>query len=727
MFPSVNNFRLVGSVLGLSTNENSILCADNFYNICTFSKQTKVIEESLQLSKSAESLHPFSKCISISHSSSKVAVGFSKNSQGIVLNATDKIFPVATLTWQKLEITKIAFSPKDNYFATGGEDGRVLVYVGESYNFLLSLPPFPDYISAIAFNEEESLVFGSCYSGKTMIFDIVRNSLIATFESESVIEDAFFYDDNSKVFCVCKNGKIFSYNIKQSTFINTNTLHNAWLTVCQRVPDSNYALVGGRDNLLHFISLDDGSLLDNIIMDNRGLTALHFKGNLIYLGWSDGALQVGKLDTAKEEMLEALNNNNLTEALKIINEKNIFLKTLGEYQHKLESLWKETLAKAIDLLAKNQFDEVNALAKPFMSDIKKKEELDYYWQQKEVMLNFLDALEAKNYIEVYKLVEQNTYLKDSMGYMKVEELWEKSFEVCKKLLLQNAQSNIQKAQEILKPFANVKCKKDSVTMLLRNSDKYFEAEREYKAKNFVEYFKLTEKFPFLRETTIYRSALLVGEQIMRRVGVLEQAGDFEKAIEICKLLSSMAPFKIAAGDKTKSIQLKQEFIQLCNERKLTKAFEMAEESDELRSLPECKRLYDNFRDKCKIAFKYANEGDGEKVLNQLKEYLFAECWKDKIASILKIAYLTEFVQNAPGKEGALENISWKETFQYYIERYGKDEELKKVAAENNLQGELDSIPFDGNPKGYLTCIIADSLLSIDNQPLQEFSDKESKD
>ena len=33
---------------------------------------------------------------------------------------------------------------------------------------------------------------------------------------------------------------------------------------------------------------------------------------------------------------------------------------------------------------------------------------------------------------------------------------------------------------------------------------------------------------------------------------------------------------------------------------------------------------------------------------------------------------------------------------------------------------LNSIPFDGNPKGYLNAIIADSLLCIDNQPLHEY-------
>ena len=256
-------------------------------------------------------------------------------------------------------------------------------------------------------------------------------------------------------------------------------------------------------------------------------------------------------------------------------------------------------------------------------------------------------------------------------------------------------------------------------MLLRNSDKYVQADKEYRAKNFVEYFKMCERFPFLKDVLIYKSALLIGDQIIQRVNALENQNNFAKALEVCKLLASMAPFKNEAGAKIKIIQLKQEFAEACKNRKLIDAFKMAESYYELRSMPEYKKLYETFKKCEKIAINAASTGNGKLALDSLKDYLHIECWVDKIAAILKIAYLAEFANNAPGKEGAIENISWKETLQYYIERYGKDEELKKLVGEIGLQAELDAIPFDGNPKGYLTTIVADSLLSIDDKPLQQ--------
>ena len=74
MFPVKSSLKLVGSVLGISTDKDSIICMDNFYNISTFSKENKVIDKALQLSKDVEPLHHFSKAVAISHATSKIVI-----------------------------------------------------------------------------------------------------------------------------------------------------------------------------------------------------------------------------------------------------------------------------------------------------------------------------------------------------------------------------------------------------------------------------------------------------------------------------------------------------------------------------------------------------------------------------------------------------------------------------------------------------------------------------
>lgn len=721
MFPIKNKLHLIGSVLAISSNKDYILCMDNLYNVCVFNKNNMTLEDNMKLSKSAEPMHYFSKSVAISNHNSKVAVGISKTPKAIVLNAHKTIAPIATLTWQKLEISTIIFSKNDSYLATGGEDGRVLIYEGDSFQLLLSLPPFPDYISTICFSEDESLVFASCFHKSAIIFDVEKNNLICEFELDSIIEDAFFYEENKKLFGVCKDGSIFIYDILEKKINLQNQVCKVWLTTTQRI-NEDYAIVGAKDALLRIIRLNDGMLIETILLDNPGVSSIHKEENLLYVGGSDGSLQIADLDKAKDAMEEVLEKNDLKAAMELILKENIFLKISKDYIHKVETLWKDTLKEAIELLAKDRMEEASNLVAPFMLDRHKKEEFDYYWQQKENVAKFNDAILEKNYQEAYKLAELHPYLKESLAYANIEELWEKSFEVSKRLLAQNAELNTPKAQELLRPFMQVKGKKETVMMLLRNVDKYVQADKEYKAKNFVEYFKLCERFQFLKETTLFQSALFIGEQIMQKVALLEDSGDYVRALEVCKILSSMPPFRQIANDKAERIKIKQEFLNAIKEHKLAQAFILAEEHPEFKGLKEGKALYENFKNKTKIALGCANAGDGKATLDCLKEYLYIDLWKDKIASILKIAYLNEFLAHSPKKEAQNkeeENISWEETFGYYIERYGKDEELKKVAQEMGLEAIVDKIPLDGNAKGYLTAIIADSLISIDNQPLQE--------
>lgn len=723
MFPIKGRIRLVGSALGIGIGEDFIVCVDNFYNISKFTKEHYVVDSVLQLAKDVESLHHFSKAVAVSYTAQRVALGFAKSTKGVVVKTDSNIAPIAQLTWQKLQISKVVYSYDDSLLATGGEDGRVLVYSADHHELILSLPPLPDTISSIVFSDDDSLIFSACFGKSATIFNIVKNTQVATLKMDYLIEDAFFYANNSRLFCVTKEGKILIYDIKEDKIIRETLLQGAWLTTCQKLPSEEFAIVGGKDKQLRIIRLSDNMLVDSISLEQNGVTSMRLCGNLLHLGYSDGVVEIVDIDEAREEMLEFLDKDDLKGALSVIQQKNVFLKTLDAYCTKLESQWKEALAKAIDLLAKDQMQEATAIIEPFMLDKAKKEEFDYYWQQKEFTAKFMDALEVKNYAEAYRLSEQHPYLKDTIAYEEMENLWNKTFEVCKHLLLQDPQGNLAKAQDLLRPFTLVKCKKDSAMMLLRNSDKYVQADKEYRAKNFVEYFKMTERFPFLKDVLIYKSALLIGDQIIQRANALENQNEFAKALEVCKLLASMAPFKGAANSKIKIIQLKQDFSQACKERKLSEAFRLAEEHYELRSMPEYKFLYDTFKKHEKIAFDFAVAGNGKNALDNLKDYLHIECWVDKIAAILRIAYLAEFKKNAPGKEGAQENISWKETFQYYIERYGKDEELKKVVSEMGLQHELDSIPFDGNPKGYLTTIIADSLLSVADQPLHQHEEE----
>ena len=74
------------------------------------------------------------------------------------------------------------------------------------------------------------------------------------FKTDLVVEDAFFYDEDTKLFCATKNGT-FTYDIRKQEFISKNTLQNSWLTVCKKLPGEKFAIIGGKYNPLRIIKI----------------------------------------------------------------------------------------------------------------------------------------------------------------------------------------------------------------------------------------------------------------------------------------------------------------------------------------------------------------------------------------------------------------------------------------------------------------------------------------
>ena len=119
-------------------------------------------------------------------------------------------------------------------------------------------------------------------------------------------------------------------------------------------------------------------MVDVIPSEQIGATSLFLDKNTLYAGYCSGYIEIIQIDKDKDEMLEFIAQNDLKSCLKLIQEKNLFLQILPQYIQKLDSLWKENLLQAIDLLAKDKLQEARNLIESFLLFPKKNEEFYYY-------------------------------------------------------------------------------------------------------------------------------------------------------------------------------------------------------------------------------------------------------------------------------------------------------------------------------------------------------------
>ncbi|EEO26726.1 hypothetical protein [Helicobacter winghamensis] len=688
MLPLKGAFSLSNSVLGIGTDSDKIYAVDNLYNTYAFSKQNKILEKSTIIQKDRKPLFEFSKAVGFANKQKCFAIGFSNTNIGSVIGL-EQIKELEPLTWQKKEITKAIFSPNDTYLATGGECGRIVVYYGKNYNFLLSSSPFSDSISTIAFSDDELYALGASFSGEFIVVNIPYDKIITKTTFDSIVEDALFDKDNTRIFCITRNGETILYDLIENKILNKNHFKDTWLTFCKRIPNTDFALVGSRDNSLFLIRISSNKLVETLKVTHYGITTIHFCENILFLGYSDGTIEYYDTAFQMEAFLRTLEIDSISNATEMFYQDNIFLCTLKIYKEKLDTQWKETLKQAVALLSKNLIQEAIKLTNPFMRDIEKKQEFNTCLEQVHYIAEFIDAAEKKNYIKAYAIAERYPFVKNTLSYENIEELWQKIFRTCQVLLLEDTTLNIKKAKELLGVFNDVESKKRDIQLLLDNANIFLEAEQIYKDKNMIAYFSLCEKFHFLKETHTYKKALYASKNLLKHINIFEKENNIEQALKLCEYLNNIPFFKKITNEKLKILHLKKRFLTAYTHNNIKEAFNLAETSIELKNTKEFKMLYDQFLEIFEQAFKVATKGEPKIVLQLLKDYTTIGSLKTKTNTLLKAAYLREFQYNNPKR--TQKNIDWHSSFSQYIKRYGKDEDIIKVSKELELYPILEHI------------------------------------
>lgn len=697
-----------GSVLSIIVQPDQIILFDNAYNIYLMEKESLTFTKVLTAVKDRSPWHKYAKPMDASNTGF-FALSINKTNKTLIakLDKDQKLKKRAVLEWHKSESGVVKFSPNSLFLGVGGEDGRCLFFDGTTFNLVTSALPKPDYISNIVFSDDSKLVAITSFDKRCEIFNIERNISVADFEASDVIEESFFSDDNAFVFYVCKNGYCGRYDIKESKRYEREVA-NEWFTRTVKLNAGKYALLCGKAQRILVLNTASLTQLFTFPLDETGVSSISIDDEKVYIGYVDGIFEVYRFDEDIEQLKEKLNQDDIAEAYKIT-QGNLFLKLDEQYIEAKNRLWEKYKKEAIDMIAKQQADKALALIMPFLEDGEKKEEFDYYLQQIDDMAKFIEAVEKKEYAKALALADSNTQIKNLSIYDKLEAYWQKIFDTAKKLMSKNPHINQVKARELLEPYTAVKSKKDLILTLLNNAEKYIQSEEKLKERDFAGFFRMCERFPFLKESAAYKKAMMIGEQIIDKSFEADRAKDYDKALNYLGILIDFTPFKAGAVERKRYIETKLAFLGAIRDKDIRQAYELVEKEPDLATLDEFTELKKEFAKISKVAYEKAFGGFSEQVIEILEDYLDIRYWQDKIGAIMKISYLHEIKYGAD--KFSPRQVDWRRSFEDYIARFGKDEELLQVAKNAKLEEFLRPIDSKGDGEGFkklefLTSIIA---------------------
>lgn len=461
-------------------------------------------------------------------------------------------------------------------------------------------------------------------------------------------------------------------------------------------------MVGTRSDTLYVIGLKDNTKVMEIKTEHAGIASLVFSLGYLYIGAIDGALIAIDYNEGKEALKESLDRKDYKSAREAIN-NNVFL-SIHPLTKVFDEVWPQILQQAIDLLNHDAIEQAIEITAPFVVSESKKREFDFYLAQKDGVKTFLELINKRDFTKAYEMLQTTKFLAKTQAYEKLENIWNKTFFDAKNLLVENANVNKPKAEQILAPFNNTP-KKELIVQLLRNSDVFEKAESFIKKQNFKEYFSLTFQFSFLRDMNLYKKVLLVGERMLVNLIELEKNFRYDEAKKIAETLLLFPPLKRAANERIVLMQQKQNLLLAIEANDVKKVYALISEIESLRSMEQFKEFTKDFLRHYEEAKPYAYEGNAKHAMVLLGEYMTINYWIDKIGALLKTAYLRQ-IEKALGEA----EVNWAITIKRYFERYGKSFELVKLLQNHESRAILEQFEGDGESDGYRRYGFVDSVV-----------------
>lgn len=693
--------QLQGSILSIAPCKDLTFCVDNTFYITEIDKNLKNAAN-FQIIKNIEPPHRYSHAFGISPDAYFCISLVGEKKTLIIKLDNSNIKHIATLDDHDGDIESCGFSNNGKYFATGGQDGRVFLY--EDNNFLptASLLARSDYISTIRFSRSNEFIAISGFDKFTMIFDILRHKIAFNFVTNDVVEDSCFFNNDEKLLLVLRNNSSIIFSLKEGKILSQEYLFAFWPTCIALDEEENYALVGTRSDILYIISLKDNSKVMEIKTEHAGIASIAFCHGFLYIGCIDGALLIFDYNEGKEDLKEALAIKDYKKAREAI-EKNVFL-SINPLTKIFDEVWPDILNQAIALLNQDEIDKAIEITAPFVVSQSKKNEFDFYLSQKDGVKTFLELIDKKDYTKAYEMLKTTKFLTKTQAYEKLENIWNKAFFNAKKLLIENAKLNQKLAEQYLAPFENTP-KKELIIQLLRNSDVFAKADNLIKNQNFKEYFSLTFQFSFLRETDLYKKVLLLGEKMLTNLIDLEKNFQYQEAKKIAETLLVFPNLKRSANEKIVLIQQKENFLEAIQQKDIKKVYAMVDDIEILRSMRQFKDFTKDFLKLYEEAKPYAYVGNAQHIRVIFGEYMEISYWIDKIASLMKIAYLKQ-INNALNEI----QVNWLITIKRYYERFGKSAEIIKLLQNHPSKAILDEFEGEGESDGYRYHSFVDNIV-----------------
>lgn len=696
MLTVVNSLRVGSSILAINGNKILLLMIDSSYNLHIINQATFELVKTIPINVQYPVRHPYDHAFSIS-SNLDIVISDPGDGRAFLMRFTNKLEAVKMLDFNDIAVSCSAFNKNNTLVTIGGQDGKTFFYDMEKGQLLGALKTVPDHISSITYSKNKRFVAISSFDKSTVIFDFYCNVVVRRFKLEDfAIEESLFVDDDTKLIGLTRHKTLVIYDIPTRSITTSVFEVSNWPT--QIIPmGPSHIVVSTKKSELYVINHHTAKITKVIMLNNSGITKMHFQAHHLYLCFVDGTVDIINTHLYIKEFIGHLRINEFKEATILI-EKNPFLLT-QEMVSKYDKLWPLTLEKVKQKIFEGKMGEALEMAKPFFLDPRKEEEYNFCLGNSDIFEDLQTLIDQKMYVEAHQLCDKFPFLKNARVYDALDNQWIRLFNACRLLFIKNDPASHASAKATLKPYLSVGSKKVLILNLESEYKVFIKADDLIREKKFKAYFELVGYNPFLKSEELYTRVLQMGNESYDKLKILEADEKYDDALNMAIHVKDFIPLREKVTSTIELLNIKKQLVVWIKNDDVLKVYECVDKYKELEFFDPFIRFHEKFRTLEEKAWELAKQGKSAWIAKNLSPYVRTQYTMHTVGQIIKKSYLQEFKFSC---ETEHTEIDLKQTIKQYSSLFGMDNELFYLAKTAKFEELLDLDDKSANERGYET-------------------------
>lgn len=586
----------------------------------------------------------------------------------------------------KDDIESLCFSHNGRYIASGGVDGKVFLWNIKTGAFMSRFFSHPDYVSFLKFSPEDNYLISCGFEGSMICTNIHTKARPKKYKQHKSRVTAITFLSEHIVITGSKDGEIVVLNYLNGEVIaRFMTPHGE---VRGLTFDEKVLFVSGIQKAIAIYSLKDFTPIDTHYISSQEVPIhLDFNEDKSYLivTLSSGKLLFYNIKN-EDELENAINIREHKKAYDIIQENPLL--EFSSAKKKFDETWQKTYDAAFKLLVNKETAKAKVLLEPFTSVPKIKNQIQLLLNDFDSFERFCSLINTKKLPAAYSLAEQHPSLKQTPIFLKIENIWEKTFKKAKNLMLSKNDAGTVKLT--LYDFNNVPSKIPLIQTLIKNPDVFRDLISGLKEKDFKKLLTIIAKYSYLKETHEYQQAMLLADKIIDSAKQKLKEKDFKTVHTYAKLVVNVPHLRDQAGLLNKYAISAQKFMDAYEDNQFNEAYTILDENPFLIELKEAKELEKRWRNMIIQCEDLAFNADIKSIKETLGEFFTLKSRTNRIGSILKTAYLIQIKKYSTSQK--VSNSDIIKALSTYIIMFSFDQEIeiiiRKLRKLRNLELDL---------------------------------------